>query len=108
MARTTAATVQGALSDLRAAVAAVSSSGQIDGKKAEELSKRVEELDKHLTGKNGEDSDDTEKSGENAEKRVDDFEKYLRELSENGELTPDGEERIAAALETVRDQATKG
>ena len=107
-ARTTTIGVEGALSDLRAAVAAVSSSGQIDGKKAEELSKRVEELDKHLTGKNGEDSDDTEKSGENAEKRVDDFEKYLRELSENGELTSDGEQRIAAALETVRDQATKG
>jgi hypothetical protein len=41
-------TVQGALSDLRAAVAAVSSSGQIDGKKAEELSKRVDELGKHV------------------------------------------------------------
>lgn len=53
-ARTTAAPVQGALSDLRAAVAAVSSSGQIDGKKADELSKRVDELAKHhLTEKDG-------------------------------------------------------
>src|SRR5829696_8541165 len=107
-ARTTTIGVQGALSDLRAAVAAVSSSGQIDGKKAEELSKRVDELDKHLTGKSGEGGEDTEKSGENAEKRVDDFDEYLRELSINGELTADGQRRIAAALETVRDQATEG
>jgi hypothetical protein len=64
-ARTTAATVQGALSDLRAAVAAVSSSGQIDGKKADELSKRVDELAKHLT----------EKGGKDAGKHVDDMEK---------------------------------
>jgi len=107
-ARTTTIGVQGALSDLRAAVAAVSSSGQIDSKKAEELSKRVDELDKHLTGKSGEGGEDTEKSGENAEKRVDDFDEYLRELSINGELTADGQRRIAAALETVRDQATEG
>jgi hypothetical protein len=76
----------------------VSSSGQIDGKKAEELSKRVDELDKHLT----------EKSGEKAEKHVDDMDEYLRELSERGELTPDGERRIAAALQTVREQAAEG
>jgi hypothetical protein len=66
-----AATVQGAPSDLRAAVAAVSSSGQIEGKKADELSKRVDELAKHVT----------EKGWEDAGKHVDDMEKYLHELS---------------------------
>jgi hypothetical protein len=39
-----------ALSELRAAVAAVSSSGQIQGTKAEQL-KRVEELAKHVSEK---------------------------------------------------------
>jgi serine/threonine-protein kinase len=107
-ARTTTIGVQGALSELRAAVAAVSSSGQIDGKTAEELSKRVDELDKHLTEKGGEDSEDTEKSGENAEKHLNDMDEYLAELSEKGELTPDGERRIAAALQTVREQAAEG
>ena len=97
-ARTTAATVQGALSDLRAAVAAVSSSGQIDGKKADELSKRVDELAKHLT----------EKGGKDTVKHVDDMEKYLRELSKKGELTADGERRLAAALQTVRERAADG
>ena len=97
-ARTTAATVQGALSDLRAAVAAVSSSGQIDGKKADELSKRVDELAKHLT----------EKGGKDAVKHVDDMEKYLRELSKKGELTAGGERRLAAALQTVRERAADG
>lgn len=96
--RTTAATVQGALSDLRAAVAAVSSSGQIDGKKADELSKRVDELAKHLT----------EKDGKDAGKHVDDIEKYVRELSKKGELTASGERRLAAALQTVRERAAEG
>ena len=97
-ARTTAATLQGALSDLRAAVAAVSSSGQIDGKKADELSKRVDELGKHLT----------EKDGKDAGKHVDDMEKYLRELSKKGELTASGERPLAAALQTVRERAAEG
>jgi eukaryotic-like serine/threonine-protein kinase len=94
-ARTTAGSVQGALSDLRAEVTAVSSSGQIKGKKAEELSKRVDELAKHLT----------EMDGKDAGKQVDDLDKYLRELSKKGELTADGEQRLAAALQTVREQA---
>jgi serine/threonine protein kinase len=97
-AQTTAASVQGALSDLRAAVAALSSSGQIDGKKADELSKRVDELAKHVT----------EKGGKDAGKHVDDMEKYLRELSAKGELTADGERRLAAALQTVRERAAEG
>ncbi|HLM23302.1 MAG TPA: serine/threonine-protein kinase [Propionibacteriaceae bacterium] len=97
-ARTTAATVQGALSDLRAAVAAVSSNGEIDGKEADELSKRVDELAKHLT----------EKDGKDAGKHVDDMEKYLRELSKKGELTASGERRLAAALQAVRERAADG
>jgi serine/threonine-protein kinase len=96
--RATAATVQEALSDLRAAVAAVSSSGQIDGKKADELSKRVDELAKHLT----------EKGGKDAAKHVEDMDKYLRELSKKGELTASGERRVATALQTVRERATDG
>jgi eukaryotic-like serine/threonine-protein kinase len=95
--RTPTANIQGSLSDLRAAVAAVSSSGQIEGKKAEELSKRVDELAKHLT----------EKGGEEAGKHVDDMEKYLRELSNKGELTAGGEQRLVA-LQTVRERATEG
>jgi serine/threonine protein kinase len=91
------ASMTGALSDLRAAVAAVSSSGQIDGKKAEELSKRVDELAKHITEKDGKDSG----------KHVDNMEKYLRELSKKGELTASGEQRLAAALQTVRERAAK-
>ena len=82
-----------ALSDLRAAVRAVSSSGQVETKKAEELSKRVDELAKHLT----------EKRGEDAAKKVDQMDKYVSELSEKGELTPEGEQRIAGALQKVRE-----
>jgi serine/threonine protein kinase len=97
-AKKTAATVQGALVDLRAAVTAVSSSGQIDGKKADELNKRVDELGKHLT----------EKDGKDAGKHVDDMEKYLRELSKKGELTASGAQRLAGALQTVRERAAEG
>jgi len=97
-ARTTAANVERALSDLRAAVAAVSSSGQIEGKKADELSKRVDELAKHLT----------EKGGKDAGKHIDDMDKYLRELSRKGELTTDGELRLAAALQAVREEVSDG
>ena len=61
-----------AMSDLREAVRAVSSNGQIDTKKAKELAKRVDELDKHLT----------EKRGGDAVKKVDDLDKYLTEQSQ--------------------------
>jgi len=96
--RTTAGNVQGALSDLRAAVAAVSSSGQIEPKKAEELSKRVDELAKNVT----------KKSGKDGGKHLDDFDKYLDELLAKGELTLDGERRIAAAVQTVRKRTAEG
>jgi hypothetical protein len=36
------------------------------------------------------------------------MDEYLAELSEKGKLTPDGERRIAAALQTVREQAAEG
>jgi predicted RNase H-like nuclease (RuvC/YqgF family) len=94
--RTPAESVQGALSDLRAAVAAVSSNGQI-GKKAEELSKRVDDLGKHVT----------EKGGKDAGKHIEDLEKYLRELSKKGELTASGEQRLVDALQTVRERAAE-
>jgi len=70
----------------------VSSSGQIEGKKADELSERVDELAKHLT----------EKGGKDAGKHIDDMDKYLRELSRKGELTTDGELSLAAALQPAR------
>jgi hypothetical protein len=36
------------------------------------------------------------------------MEKYLRELSNKGELTAGGEQRLVAALQTVRERATEG
>jgi len=109
-ARTTAGSVQGALSDLRAAVADVSSGGQIEGKKADELSKRVDELAKHLTEKDEKNGrkHGTENGAKDAGKHVDDLDKYVRELAKKGELTADGERRLAAALQTVREQALDG
>jgi hypothetical protein len=68
------------------------------GKEVEELSKRVDELAKHVT----------EKGGKEAGKHVEDLEKYLRELSKKGELTAGGERRIMAALQTVRERAAEG
>jgi len=79
-------------------VRAVSSNDQIEAKKGEELAKRVDELDKHLTGKRGED----------AVKKVDDIDKYLAELSQKGELTPQGSQQIEDALQTVRDLVAEG
>ena len=87
-----------AMSDLRGAVRAVSSTGQIDAKKAEELAKRVDELDKHLT----------EKRGRNAVKKVDDLNRYLTELSEKGELRPEGAQQIKDALQAVRELVAEG
>jgi DNA-directed RNA polymerase sigma subunit (sigma70/sigma32) len=88
----------------------VSSSGQIEGKKADELSKRVDELAKHLTEKDdkGADKHGTENGEKDVGKHIDDLDKYLRELSRKGELTADGERRLAAALQTVREQAADG
>jgi eukaryotic-like serine/threonine-protein kinase len=93
-----AESTQEALSDLRAAVSAASNSGQIEEKKAEELSKRVDELAKHLADDGAKDS----------AKRVEELDKYVRELSEKGELTQAGLRRISTALQTVRQLTAEG
>jgi eukaryotic-like serine/threonine-protein kinase len=88
-----------AVSDLRAAVGAASSSGQIEAEEnAEELSELVDELDEHLAEDGVEDSDE----------HVKEISEYLHELSEEGELTQGGMLRIADALQTVRDAIAKG
>ena len=94
----TTSSLQQAFSDLRGAVRAVSSNGQIEPKKAEELAKRVEELDKHLT----------KKRGESAVKKVDDLDKYLADLSQKGEVTPEGAQQLEDALQTVRNLVSEG
>ena len=85
--------LQQALVNLRAAVRDVSSSGQIDAKKAEELGRRLDVLTKHVDKKRGED----------ATKKVDEMARYLAGLAKKRELTADAEQRIATALFRVRE-----
>jgi eukaryotic-like serine/threonine-protein kinase len=88
-----------AVSDLRAAVGAASSSGQIEEEdEAEELSELVDELGEHLAEDGVEDSDE----------HVKEINNYLRELSKEGELSQDGMLRIADALQTVREVIAEG
>jgi hypothetical protein len=87
-----------AVSDLRAAVGAASSSGQIEEEQAEELSELVHELAEHLAEDGVEDSDE----------HVKEINDYVRELSKHGELTQDGMLRIADALQTVREAIGEG
>jgi eukaryotic-like serine/threonine-protein kinase len=88
-----------AVSDLRAAVGAASSSGQIEEEdEAEELSELVDELAEHLAEDGVEDSDE----------HVKEINNYLRELSKDGELSQDGMLRIADALQTVREAIAEG
>jgi hypothetical protein len=95
----TAVRPQQALSDLRAAVSAASNSGQIEAEdEAEELSELVDELAEHLAEDGVEDSDE----------HVKEINKYLRELSKEGELSQDGMLRIADALQTVREAIAEG
>jgi eukaryotic-like serine/threonine-protein kinase len=94
----TAVNPEQAVSDLRAAVSAASSSGQIEAEQAEELSELVDELDDHLAEDGVEDSDE----------HVKEINKYLRELSKEGELTQDGMLRIADALQAVREAIAEG
>jgi eukaryotic-like serine/threonine-protein kinase len=95
----TAVRPQQAVSDLRAAVSAASSSGQIEEEdEAEELSELVDELAEHLAEDGVEDSDE----------HVKEIKKYLRELSKEGELSQDGMLRIADALQTVREAIADG
>jgi eukaryotic-like serine/threonine-protein kinase len=95
----TAVRPEQAVSDLRAAVSAASSSGQIEeDDEAEELSELVDELAEHLAEDGVEDSDE----------HVKEINKYLRELSKESELTQDGMLRIADALQTVREAIAEG
>jgi len=95
-------------------VSSVSSSGQIEPNKAEELSKRVDELEKHLTEERDEEGsekrgkDASEKRGEDAVNKVDDLDKYLAELSQKGDLSREGAQQIEGALQTVRDAVAEG
>jgi hypothetical protein len=94
----TAVRPQQAVSDLRAAVSAASSSGQIEEDEADELSELVDELAEHLAEDGVEDSDE----------HVKEINKYLLELSKEGGLTQDGMLRIADALQTVREAIAEG
>ena len=90
--------LQPALSNLRAAVAEVVGGGQISARKADELDRRVDQLSRQLEGKRGEE----------AIKKVDEFEGYIAGLVRKDELTPDDERRIATALLEVRDLVANG
>jgi eukaryotic-like serine/threonine-protein kinase len=95
----TAVRPQQAVSDLRAVVSAASSSGQIEEQdEAEELSELVDELAEHLAQDGVEDSDE----------HVKEINKYLHELSKEGELTQDGMLRIADTLQTVQEAIAEG
>ena len=76
----------------------MSDGGQIDPKKADELSKRVAGLTQQVEKKRGED----------AAKKIDEMDKYLAGLTEKGELTADEQQRIAAALSGVRELVAPG
>ena len=94
----TAVKPEQAVSDLRAAVSAASSSGQIEEEKAEELSELVDELAEHLA------EDGVEDSAEH----VKEINEYLRQLSKEGELTQGGMLRLADALQMVREAIAEG
>jgi predicted transcriptional regulator len=95
----TAVKPEQAVSDLGAAVSVASSSGQIeDEESVEELSELVDELAEHLAEDGVEDSDE----------HVKEIDKYLRELSKEGELTQGGMLRIAGALRTVQEAIAEG
>jgi serine/threonine-protein kinase len=88
-----------AVSGLRAAVSAASSSGQIgEEDEAEELDELVDELAEHLA------EDGIEDSAEH----VKEIEDYLHELSDEEELTQGGMLPIADALQTVREAIAEG
>ena len=94
----TAVKPEQAVSDLRAAVSAASSSGQIEEENAEELSELVDELAEHLA------EDGVEDSAEH----VKEINEYLRQLSKEGELTQGGMLRLADALQMVREAIAEG
>ena len=73
----------------------MAASGQLESKKADELKERAAELSQKSTEGKGEDQGDLGK-------QVDEFDKYLAELSRKGELTDFSLQRITAALQAVR------
>jgi serine/threonine-protein kinase len=87
-----------ALSRLRAAVGEVTSDGEVEAKRADDLTKRAEVLSQQLGRKHGAE----------ATRRVDELDKYLAGLAEKGELTPAGQQRIATALSGLRDVVVSG
>ena len=87
-----------ALSSLQASAGEVSRGGQIDPKKANELGKRVDGLTQQLQ----------KQRGAEATKKVDELEKYLAGLAKKGELTSDGQQRIATALSGIREVVAQG
>jgi hypothetical protein len=84
-----------AVSDLRVAVSAASSSGQIEEEQAEELTELVDELAEHLAEDGVEDSDE----------HVKEIEEYLRELSKERDAQGG---LLADALQTVREAIAEG
>ncbi|SDB86325.1 serine/threonine protein kinase [Raineyella antarctica] len=81
-----------ALAGLHDAVNAEVVRGVLDPKKAEELTKRVDQLDKQLSADGGKDAD----------KQVKEMQKYLGELTSKGELSTQGSRQITTALAQVR------
>ena len=65
---------------------------------ADELGKRVDGLTQQLT----------EERGAEATKKVDELDKYLAGLAKKGELTSDGQQRIATALSGIREAVAQG
>jgi eukaryotic-like serine/threonine-protein kinase len=78
------------LANVRAVVDNVVADGQMDPKKADEFSHRLDGLANKL-----------DEGSKGAGKQVDDLSKYLTKLVKSGELTPDGFRRIEAALARV-------
>jgi serine/threonine-protein kinase len=79
---------RGLLTALRASVSDAAASGELEAKKAEELSKRIDDLAKKL----GEDR------GNDADKKLEEVSRYLQELVDKGDLAPEAHESIRAAL----------
>ena len=68
-------------------------SSDLGAKEAADLGRRVDGLAQQLE----------RKRGAEATRKVDEFDKYLTGLTGKEKLTPEGEQRIAAALSQVRD-----
>ncbi|KRB72728.1 hypothetical protein ASE01_22020 [Nocardioides sp. Root190] len=85
-----------AIAELRSAIDDSVASGDLDGKLAEDLTKRLEDLDKAV---------EEDKPGKGIDKALDDLEKKLGDGVEKGEASADAVARISAAVEQVRSVA---